>query len=99
MKSAQQIVQEILAHIAQMGGAFSDWYVGIASDPKTRLFNEHNVNYDLDAWIYQECIDSDTARLIESHFIESLGCDGGSGGGDYTTKHIYAFRKGPNTRK
>ncbi|MEK7616663.1 MAG: hypothetical protein AAB414_01265 [Patescibacteria group bacterium] len=39
----QVIIAEIKAYMAQGGGSYSDWYVGIAADPRQRLFNDHSV--------------------------------------------------------
>jgi len=40
----ESIKVDIKAYIQNNGGAYSDWYVGIASDPKERLFTDHNVS-------------------------------------------------------
>ena len=92
-KSSQTIISEIKNFMAKWGGVYSDWYVGIASDPRKRLFDEHNVNERIDAWIYRLAISSDAAREVEDYFINVLGTDGGTGGGDYDTKFVYAYKK------
>ncbi|GIW62200.1 MAG: hypothetical protein KatS3mg090_0026 [Patescibacteria group bacterium] len=43
-KTKQEIISEIKSHMAQCGGSYSDWYVGIATDPRERLFIDHNVD-------------------------------------------------------
>ncbi|MDA2936473.1 hypothetical protein MYX06_04615 [Patescibacteria group bacterium AH-259-L05] len=96
-KSKEVIIKEIMAHIKSRGGKYSDWYVGIASDARARLFNDHNVNEESDAWIYREAGDSEVAREIEEYFVNTLGTDGGSGGGDHTTKFVYAYKKKSHT--
>ena len=90
-KSAQQIYDEIVAFMKEQDRAYSDWYCGIASDPKDRLFREHNVSKD-DGWIYRQCTSDVTARAVEEALLE-LGCDGGRGGGDETTVYVYAYIK------
>ena len=97
-KLKETIKTEIRNHIKECGGSYSDWYVGIASDPKDRLFNEHNVDRENGAWIHRECESSSIAREIEEYFI-GLGTDGGSGGGDYTTKFVYAYKKTASTNE
>ncbi|MBU0721852.1 hypothetical protein KKA93_00075 [Patescibacteria group bacterium] len=37
-KANEVIIAEIKAFMAKWGGNYSDWYVGIASDPRQRLF-------------------------------------------------------------
>lgn len=96
VRTADSIAQEISAYIRQRGGSYSQWYVGIATAPRNRLFGDHNVSESDGAWIYSGCATSAEARAIEAHFV-SLGMKGGSGGGDGGTKAIYAYRITPTT--
>jgi hypothetical protein len=90
--------QEIDSYIKQCGGSYSQWYVGIASKPRERLFTEHNVDEKNGQWIYRDCGSSEAARQVEQYFL-NLGCKGGTGGGDYTTRSVYAYRITQNTRQ
>lgn len=96
-KPKEVIVSEISGYIDKRGGKYSDWYVGIASDPKARLFNDHNVDQKNGAWIYRECESADVAREVEDYFINTLRTKGGPGGGDDSTKSIYAYRTTSDT--
>jgi hypothetical protein len=96
VKSLNQIAQEIDDYINKSGGGYSSWYVGIASDPRIRLFNDHNVDEKNDYWIYRACGSDTSARKVEEYFINK-GCKGGTGGGDYTTQSVYAYKIGRNT--
>lgn len=80
-------------------GDYSDWYVGIASDPKERLFEDHNVDKETNGWIYRKAESSDIAREIEEYLIDVLGTDGDTGGGDETTDWVYAYKKAPHTEE
>jgi len=91
-KSKETIKAEIKAHIQSRGGGYSDWYVGIATDPQSRLFDDHNVDKENGRWVYRECENSRVAREIEEYFVDTLGTDGG-GGGDSSTRHVYAGRE------
>ncbi len=93
-KDKQTIIKELTKFIDENGGNPKGWYVGIAADPKERLFNEHGVK---DAWIHREALSASAARAIETYFIERLGTDGGSGGGDEKSKYVYAYKKKPHT--
>lgn len=99
MKDAKTIVAEIVQYIKGCGGIFSEWYVGIASDPTQRLFTDHNVNKGSGHWIYREAQNSDTARVIEEHIIETYKTKGDTGGGDNTTKYVYAYKITSSTRE
>lgn len=50
-KSKQEIIDEIESHITDCGGGIRGWYVGIATNPKDRLFDDHSVDEEKDAWI------------------------------------------------
>ena len=90
------IVSDIKKYVDGWGGNYGEWYIGIASDPRTRLFNDHAVQEKGGAWIYRDCASSKIAREVEDHFI-ALGMKGGPGGGDATTKFVYAYKITPNT--
>lgn len=97
-KTKEQIRSEIKVYIKAYGGVCADWYVGVASDPESRLFDDHGVSRE-GFWIYRECENSDVAREIEEYFINVVGTDGGSGGGDNTTKYVYAYKKTISTNE
>ena len=93
------IIEKFKNYIAEKGGAYSDWYIGITSDIETRLFNAHNVNEQNDIWIYDNANTETSARSIEEYFVETLGTDGGTGGGDNTSIFVYAYKKNPHTNE
>lgn len=90
-QSKQQIIKDIQSYIAKSGGGIKKWYVGIATDPKERLFDDHSVDKKKDHWIYRTASSSNVAREIEEHFLDK-GADGGTGGGSKATKSVYAYR-------
>ncbi len=92
----QQIITDIDAYMRQHGSPNSTWYVGIASDVRDRLFNDHNVNEKSGVWIFRQAISSSVAREVEKAYLDA-GCDGGSGGGDASTIYVYAYRKTNST--
>ena len=96
-KSVDQTVSEIMQHIRDCGGPVSTWYVGIASDPQTRLFNNHQVHENGDAWIFRNTPSHEIARAIEQYFVSRVGTDGGPGGGDVNSIHVYAYKKTRST--
>lgn len=88
----QTAKQAIKDYIDGRGGTHSEWYVGIASDPRRRLFVDHNVDEENGRWIYQGCETSAAARDVEEFFVNTVGTKGGPGGGDQTTRFVYAYR-------
>lgn len=97
-KSKKEIIEEIESHITECGGRFSGWYVGIAAKPKERLFDDHSVDEERDAWIYRTASSDSIARDIEKHFLDK-GARGGTGGGDEDSKSVYAYRISSRTRE
>lgn len=95
--SANQIVAEIEAHIRKCGGIFRQWYVGIATDARDRLFNDHRVREKGDAWIFRPAGTHQMARHTEDHFVNRLGTCGGTGGGGGATRTVYAYKIAPHT--
>lgn len=91
-----QAAADIEQYIREHGGDFSNWYAGIAADPRHRLFSDHNVTEHGGAWIYRDAITEAEARKAEDYLL-SLGCKGGDGGGDYRTRYVYAYRITPTT--
>ncbi len=96
-KEKEQIKQEILAHINKEGGAKSSWYVGITQNIEQRLFGDHKVQKENAWYAFREAMNSTEAREIEKYFIETIGTDGGTGGGDNDASWVYAYKKTSQT--
>jgi hypothetical protein len=94
----QDIISDIKAHIQKGGGRYRDWYVGITENPRHRLFNDHGVHEKGDWWIYRQASSAAAARRIEDYFVNTLGTDGGLGGGDEDAVYVYAYKKNSHTR-
>ncbi len=93
----EQIAVEIIDYIRKCGGVFAGWYVGITGDPRGRLFTEHGVLRDADAWIFRPASTASAARSVENYFLHRCGTDGGPGGGDESSTFVYAYRKNAHT--
>ena len=97
-KNKTVIAAEIKAHMDRQGGPYGNWYAGIASDIEQRLFSDHNVPRKNHWFIYREAFNVDDAREVEQYLF-SLGCKGGPGGGDDSTKLVYAYLISATTRE
>jgi len=95
--SEEQIKSDIKAYIAKEGSSYANWYVGVSDDPKARLFKDHGVREKGDWWIYRQAYSSSAARNVESYFVNTLGTDGGTGGGGEDTDYVYAYKKEKHT--
>lgn len=91
-QTKEKIIQEIDSHIQKEHSGYRNWYVGIAKDPRDRLFNDHNVTEHGGWWIYREAYSDTSAREVESFFLDYKGTQGGPGGGDEDSRFVYAYR-------
>jgi hypothetical protein len=90
MKTAQESYDDLVAYMNKFTNPPSAWYAGIASKPRDRLFSDHNVDEKNGQWAFNTCATSDFARAVEGALLK-LGCKGGDGGGDDTTKSCYVY--------
>jgi hypothetical protein len=96
--SVQQIKFELLAYIKEFGADFGQWYVGVASDPKATMAQEHKLDLDKDVWIYKQALSFAACRTVQRYFIEKLQTDGRPAlSGDDATDCVYMYRKSPTT--
>ncbi len=92
--TAQEIIQDFKEYINN--DLYNNWYVGITSNINQRLFTDHNVRENGSGWIHAPGNSNDIARSVEKYFLD-LGCNGGTGGGDNTSKIVYAYKISDNT--
>jgi hypothetical protein len=97
VKSSEIIVMEMLEFIQKEGGHPGTWYVGITDDPRRRLFDEHQVHYQEDAWIYRAAASEDEARRVEEYFL-AYGLIGGAGRRLQAPCAVYAYRRSIRTQ-
>lgn len=91
-----QIIQDINDYVGN--DSHSNWYVGIATDVRKRLFEEHNVNEKYDRWVYRPADNESIARDTEKELLDNHSYDGSTGGGDHPT-YVYAYKKNNHTRE
>ena len=99
-ETEEEIIEAIENHIESQGDDFSEWYVGITSDPDTRLFDQHDVlKKNSDDWIVCVAKNSNIARKAEEHFTKWDITDGGGGGGNSRSRFVYAYKMHWYTKK
>ncbi|WP_304005261.1 MULTISPECIES: hypothetical protein [Desulfovibrio] len=84
------IVAHIRDYIQKCGGWPSEWYVGIATDARQRLFGDHNVAEHGGYWIYDQASSEAVARATEAALLRD-GYRGGTGGGR-EPRFVYAYK-------
>ena len=95
----ERIINEIVSYVQQTGGDFSSWYVGIAADARSCLFNDHGVDEASGQWIYENAMTESCARNTKRQLIENHKLQGVVGGSEYSTTSVYAYRITPATRQ
>jgi hypothetical protein len=98
VKSEKDIILTIDSYMQKFQYRNSDWYVGVATDPRDRLFNGHNVDEHNGIWIFEEASSDSVARSVEKAYLNT-GHDGGSGGGDENSVYVYAYVKLRGTKR
>ncbi len=84
----QQVVLDILKYANLAPN--SRWYVGIATNPRERLFNQHNVSEANGRWIYRNAGTEQNARDTEAYLLRNYSFKGGPGGGTWP-RSVYAY--------
>ena len=92
----KKIVTDVLNYIG--AEAKSGWYVGIATNAKNRLFQDHKVDEKNGYWIYQEASSETDARDTETYLLNNYFFKGGTGGGD-NPRYVYAYKITLETRE
>ena len=97
MSTKQEVINFLDAKLKKNPATSNNqWYVGIASDVRARLFGDHNVDEKNDPWAHSTADTSAIAREVEKLYLDA-GCDGGGGGGDASTKTVYIYLKSSGT--
>lgn len=89
--------RKILDHIGSDNK--SNWYVGIATNPRSRLFRDHYVDERNGQWIYNTNPMSETdARDTEAYLLKIYPFKGDVGGGEHP-QYVYAYKITSSTRQ
>jgi hypothetical protein len=91
-KFINNITMEILEFIYREGGDPKTWYSGVTHDPRQRLFDEHEVDYQSDARVYRIAASEGEALQVQSYFPE-FGLAVGEEGWRRGACAVYAYRK------
>jgi hypothetical protein len=65
--SVQQVKYEFLAYIKEFDPTFSNWYVGVADQPRQALFEHHGVRDAEDPWLYKQLLTNRAARPVQPY--------------------------------
>jgi len=91
----EQIISDFEKFMGTHAQFYREFYVGIATDPKDRLVNGHNIG-DAPHIYSVQAMESEIVRAIEKFFL-GKGAKGGPGGGDNNTQYVYAYKIASHT--
>ena len=95
-QAAQQIVEEMNAHMTQSGIPIDRWYVGVSEDWQQRLFVTHRVPRQHQWFICRSARNYLDAEAIALAY-QKAGSAGIPGVGDETAVYVYAYAITPQT--
>jgi len=94
-QSKEAVYALMIQKITENGGSASQWYAGIASDWKDRLFVDHQVPKEGQCqYRVRKCFDREDASWVEISLHE-FGCKGSHGGGSDDTIFVYLYQMQP----
>lgn len=91
------IINSIQKFISSNGQYYDQFYIGIATNPRSRLIDGHGITKETPCIYSTDPLPAETVRAIEKYFI-AKGTKGGDGGGDCNTRYIYCYKICPWTR-
>ena len=94
--AAQQIVEEMNAHMTQSGIPIDRWYVGVAADWQQRLFVTHRLPQPYRWFICRNALNHRDAQAIALAYHKA-GSTGHLGRADETAVFVYAYAITPQT--
>lgn len=68
-----------------------EWYVGLASNIRKKLFEEHKISEENGRWIYQTLANKEIAKEIKQHFV-SLGLKSEDSNDDQSGNIIFIYK-------
>jgi len=97
-KPKDVIIAEIEAYILRFGGAFREWYVGFAHDPKQALYVKHGLRKGDPGVLRTTHIDVQAADIVR-YFVTRRRTMGEAQGALESGKvHMYAYKLQDHTK-
>jgi hypothetical protein len=88
--SAHEVRDAIVKYINDSDIAFGEWCVGIAADPRTRLFIDYRVGKDT-PWIFRDTGSEEAAMAVREFVVTTYGTRGSAADCDGTARYVYAY--------
>ncbi len=89
--SVQQIKFELISHVKEFGGDFTQWSVGTASDAPKSLFQLHAVDPVTDVWLWKPALTRAAATMVMAWMTQRQNATAVDG--DAQGDCVFMFRK------
>ncbi len=92
-----KIIREMRDFIIRHDENYGNWYIGITTDPVSRLTDDHKVDINTDLWLCSEAFSNEEARKVEERFVSESGVTGDCQNAE-AGRFVYAYRMSDNTQ-
>lgn len=92
-----RLISDIQSFVSRHDQNYNGWYIGVTTDPLTRLLEEHQLNVNVDLWLCGEAFSDKEANFVLRRFVEELGMQGHYDDSD-KGRFVYAYRISDHTR-
>jgi hypothetical protein len=93
-----EIIEDILEHIRQRGGEFSDWCVGSAQDPQSPSFAGHVTEASNDGLLYREAYTTYAAEEVLERLVKGCGLRPERAAVPQTGRIVFVYRPRERTK-
>ncbi len=91
-KTRTDIINALEDHIADNGGKYKQWCVGVTTSPRDALYATHKVREGKDAAISRRAPDAQQAREVVKYFTQTQGAAQGRQDDGDGSVHVFAYR-------
>ncbi|MGO8816945.1 MAG: hypothetical protein ACLQVG_20075 [Terriglobia bacterium] len=92
-----EIIEDILEHIRQGGGEFSEWCVGSAKDPQCPSFGRHVSEGSNEGLLYREAYTTYAAEEVLERLVKGCGLRPERAAGPQPAKIVFVYRPSEST--
>ena len=91
----KHIIEQVENHIRQGGGSYSDWFIGLSSDPIIPIIEvSRHGKAQNHTFTYVETVSNTVAKAVADHFINQCGVDGRlNQTDDAACRALYLYKK------
>ncbi len=90
----KSLKQRISTYVGHHGGNYSEWYIGLTSDPEMALFDVHKVRRRRGTYRHFRASEPYIARRVKRYYVEKGMCNGVRADIDHSGVYVYRITEG-----